>query len=63
MSKNISLSRPQQLQLRFGGDDVWEQLPGAARQECQALLAQLLASIVRQQLEVAKEDMDHERQD
>jgi hypothetical protein len=63
MSKNISLPRPQQPQLRFEGDGMWTHLPWAARQECQALLAQLLATVVRQEVELSKEATENERQD
>jgi hypothetical protein len=63
MSKNLSLSRPRQLQLRFEGDEVWTKLPPGTRQQCQALLAQLLAAVVCQERELSKEANDHERQD
>ena len=63
MSKNLSLPKPRQLQLRFAGDEVWTKLPPGTRQQCQTLLAQLLADVVRQERELAKEENDHERQD
>ena len=64
MSKNLSPSRTRQLQLRFESDDVWTSLPPGTRQACQALLAQLLVAVVRQELEqeleFTKEVNDHE---
>jgi len=63
MSKNLSLPRPRQRQLRFEGDEVWTKLPPGTRQACQSLLAQLLAAVVPQERELAKETNDHERQD
>jgi hypothetical protein len=63
MSKNLSLRRSRQLQLRFEGDEVWTKLPPGTRQVCQMLLAQLLAAVVCQERELAKEANDHERQD
>lgn len=63
MSKNLSPSRPRQLQFRFEDDEVWTKLPPGTRQACQALLAQLLAAVVCQERELAKEANDHERQD
>ena len=63
MSKNLSLPRSRQRQLRFDGDEVWTKLPPAGRQQCQTLLAQLLAAVVSGEREHAKDANDHERQD
>jgi hypothetical protein len=63
MNKNVSLSKPRQLQLRFEGDEVWERLPPWVGQQCQTLLTQLLVAVLRQEVESFQEANNHERQD
>ena len=63
MNKNVLLVAPRQLQLRFEQDDVWQRLLPSSRDQCQALVAQLIADIIRNKIEQSKEFNEDERQD
>ena len=63
MDKNGVRSRPRQLEFRFEGDEVWDRLPPSTGRQCQALLTQLLAAVIRQENASPREGTGHERQD
>ena len=60
MSRQRSHSR--QLTIVFTEAGLWEQLPEKNRQQCRALLAQLLSEIVRG-AETEDQESDDERED
>jgi hypothetical protein len=60
MSRQRSQSR--QLTIVFTEADLWEKLPEKNRQQCRALLVELLSEVVRGE-EIEDEESDDERED
>ncbi|MCP3997254.1 MAG: hypothetical protein GY722_19675 [bacterium] len=63
MNRNQLLHPPPQQTLGFTRNEVGRRLPPAAQREIQALLAQMLAEVVRSESENDTPRSDHERQD